>query len=412
MRSRNICFASAAACAAVLHPAAASAQEIGSTASGVFGNDREYQPIPLRVGPFTIEVGTEARADYTSNIYATPDNEQGDIIARIRPYAKVTHTAGQLTTTLSSRLDVRRHADFSSEDSEAADVQLTTRWSPEPGQSLFLTGQVSRVIEDRGDPESRQIQVIGPRPYRILGGTAGYSRRGSRFMFEVEGDIRNIDALDPIDDDRDYETYSGRVTVGYRPGGPFYITGTGYYNRRNFRLLETGTNIDRDVSTYGGLLGISFADGGLFEGRVGAGIFKLTADDPLRNGRTGFSLQGQLAYRPSQRTAIKLNVFSGDVTSFRSGASTRIETRAGLAIEKEIRHNLLGSAGVEWQRYKFSGAVPQIRQERWRASGELELLINRQMSAFGRASYSTRSSDDPLDEYSRFQAGAGVRFRF
>lgn len=411
MSARPFWFATAAVGAIACTSVAASAQEIGSTASGVFGNDSEYRPIPLSIGPFTIEVGGEARVDYNSNVYATPANEQGDAIASVRPYAEITHRAGSLTTTLETQMNIRRYADLSDENAEAANVQLTTEWSPQPGQRIYAGGQLARVIEDRGDPESRQDQTIGPRVYRIKGGTVGFVRRGSRFMVEAVGELQNIDALDPIDDDRDYETYSGRLTVGFRSGGPFYITGTGYYVRRNFRLPEAVTNIDRDVSTYGGLLGISFDDGGLFEGRVGAGVFRVTADDPARDGRTGFSLQGQLAYRPDQRTAIRLDLFNGDVTSFRSGASTRIETRVGVSIDKEIRHNLLGSAGVEWQKYKFSGG-PSIRQERWRANTELEYLFNRHMSAFGRISYSTRSSDDPLREYDRFQAGVGVRLRF
>jgi hypothetical protein len=411
MRSRSFWFATVAVCATAGFSTSASAQEIGSTASSVIGDDSEYRYDPVAVGPFTFEVGGEAQLEYNSNVFAASDNAKSDVVARIRPYAEIKHRTGALRTTLLSKLDLRRYADLSSENAEAASVLLTTEWSPREGESLYISGSVDRTVEDRGDPESRQIQGIGPRIYRILGGSAGYSRRGSRFLVEVVGDVRNVDALASIDDARDYDSYSGRVTVGYRSGGPFYFTGTGYYTRREFRLPEAITNIDRDVSTVGGLLGIRFDDGGLIEGRVGAGIFKLTADDPARDGRTGFSMQGQLTYRPRRRTAIRLNLFSGDVTSFRSGGSTRIETNIGVAVDQEIRHNLVGSAGVEWQKVKFSGGNSR-RQERWRANGGLEYLVSRNLSAFGRVSYSTRSSDDPLDEYDRFQVGAGVRLRF
>ncbi|MBX7483382.1 outer membrane beta-barrel protein [Qipengyuania qiaonensis] len=410
MRRQHCWLATAAVCAIAGSSTSASAQEIGSTAASVFGDDPEFRRDPISVGPFTIEVGGEAQLEYNSNIYAEPVDTESDVVARIRPYAEIEHTAGAFKTTLSTRLDLRRYADFGIENAEAATAQLTTLWSPQEGESFYISGSANRVVEDRGDPEARQIQGIGPRIYRILGGTAGYSRRGSRFLVEVTGDIQNVDALAAIDDDRDYDTYSGRVTLGYRSGGPFYFTGTGYYTRREFRLPEAITNIDRDVSTIGGLLGIRFDDGGLIEGRVGAGVFRLTADDPARQGRTGFSLQGQLTYRPRQRTAIRLNLFNGDVTSFRSGGSTRIETNIGLTVDQEIRHNLLGSIGAEWERVKFSGG--SSNQERWRATGGLEYLLNRHLSAFGRVSYSNRNSDDPLDEYSRFQAGAGLRLRF
>lgn len=411
MRGWPFWSATAAMCAVAGPAVSASAQEIGSTAPGVLADDSEYRQDPVSIGPFTLEVGGEAQIDYNSNVFAAPIGAESDVVARIRPYAELTLVAGPLTTILSTRLDLRRYADFATEDADAASVLLTTRWSPQAGETFYASGLVDRVIEDRGDPESRQVQGIGPRLYRITGGTAGYTRSGSRFLAEVVGDIQKVDALALIDDDRDYQTYSGRMTLGFRPGGKFYFTGTGYYTRRNFRLPEAVSNIDRDVSTAGALLGIRFADGSLIEGSVGAGIFRLTADDPARDGRTGFSMQGQLAYRADQRTAIRLNLFSGDVASFRSGGSTRIDTTIGLVVEQEIRHNLLGSAGLEWERSNFSGSTSGD-QDRWRAKGELEYLFNRRLSAFGRASYSTRSSDDPLDEYSRFQTGAGVRLRF
>ena len=404
MRSRSFWSATAAICAIASPSVTASAQEIGSTAGGVVGDDSEYRQVPIAVGPFILDVGGEAQLEYDDNVFAAPVDEESDAIARVRPYANLRHVTGSLATTLSTSLDLRRYADFESENATGASVLLSSVWSPQAGESLYVSGLANRVIEDRGDPEARQIEGIGPRVYRILGGTAGYSRSGSRFLFEVVGDIQNVDALDLIDAERDYETYSGRVTVGYRSGGPFYFTGTGYYTRRNFRLPEPITNIDRDVSTTGALLGIRFDDGGLIEGRVGAGIFNLSADDPLRDDRTGFSLQGLLAYRPTQRTAIRLNLFNGDVTSFRSGGSTRIETNIGLTVEQEIRHNLLGSVGVEWERYNFSGGN-SATQQRWRANGEMEYLLNRRLSVFGKVSYSTRSSDGPLDEYSRFRAG-------
>ncbi len=404
-------FAPAAVCLISGATASASAQEIGSTAPAVFAEDPEYDWDPLRVGPFTLEVGAETQAEYTSNVFAAPDDAEGDVIGRVRTFAKLQHVAGALTTTFTTRLNIRRYADFSSENAEAGSAVLTSEWRPREGETLFVSGLADRVIEDRGDPESRRADELGPRIYRILGGSAGYSRRGSRFLVEVLGDIQNVNALDPEDDDRDYDSYSGRATVGFRPGGPFYFTGTGYYTRRNFRLREAITNVDRDVSTTGALLGVRFTDGGLIEGGVGAGIFHLSPDDPTRDSRTGFSMQGRLTYRPAQRTAINVNLFNGDVTSFRSGGSTRTETTIGVSVDQEVRHNLLASAGVEWERSNFVGSIVGD-QDRVRVTGGAEYLLNRRISLFSRASYRTRSSDDPLDEYSRFQMGVGVRMRF
>lgn len=411
MSVRRCLLATVAVGALAVSPGAGSAQEIGSTAPNVSGNSPEHPLDRAAIGPITFDVGGEAQLEYNSNVFAEPDDAASDAIAIVRPYANIRHKSGSLTTVLATRFDLRRHADFTSEDADAASVRLTSDWSPRAGESLFVSGHVDRVIETRGDPESRRIQGIGPRLYRIMGGSAGYSRSGSRFLLEAVGEAQNVNALAARDADRDYDLYSGRVTLGVRPGGPFYFTGTGYYTRRDFKLREPVTNADRDVSTLGALLGVRFADGGLIEGRVGAGVFRVEADDPARDSRTGFSLQGRLTYRPRQRTAIILDLFNGDVTSFRTGASTRTETNIGLGVDQEIRHNLLGSARVRWERVEFEGSTSPV-QQRWQTAAEVEYLANRRFSLFGEVAYGSRSSDDPLDEYDRFRGGVGVRMRF
>lgn len=386
------------------------AQEYGSTGSRVQSEDDSYQLEPIDAGPLTFTVGAELHTEYTDNVFAEPTNAQDDFVISIRPHASIVHNDGPYTTRLDGSAKLRRFADFGSEDSEDANITLSTAWSPQRGEAVTITGSWDRATEDRGDPEARRILGIGPRVFENVGGTVGYRRAGSRILLDLSAGYRQIDAVARIDDDRDHDNYTARATVGFRTGGAIYLTATGYYSRLDFRFDQPVFGGDRDAKTLGGLIGVEFADGGLIEGRVGVGIFDLDTDSAAREDRTGFSLQGQLTYRPRERTSIRLDLFNGDVASFRGGGSNRIDTRIGLSLQQEARHNLYASVGVEWERTSFF--TIDESQETWRLRGEAEYLLNRQMSAFVNVSYDDRTSDRPFDEFGRFRTGAGLRFRF
>ncbi len=396
--------------AATLLPGAVIAQEIGSTAPRVFADDPEYASRAEEYGNFRLIAGGEARIEYDDNVFAQPVAGASDAVVRVSPYAELSHDGGQLSVRLRGSLDIRRHASETSENSEAARVQLQSGLALGQGQQLSSQASWDRSVEDRGDPEARSQLLLGPRRFDIFTGGLAYRRTSARYLASLEANAQKVDALDAIDADRDYTSYFGQASFGLRPGGSFYVVASSFANRREFRLEEIVPGVDRDSTTYGGKLGIQFADGGAFEGRIAAGVFKFDPDAALQNTRTGFSLDGSVSYRPRRRTAVSLELFKGDVASFRGGASARTDTRIGLRLEQEMRHNFLGRVTAGYQRSDFFGSGQEERT--WRTGAELEYLVSRNASLVASVRYATRDSDIALEEFERFSAGVGVRFRF
>ena len=386
------------------------AQEIGSTAPSVRGDDPEYEARNAEFGGLRLAAGGEARIEYDDNVFAQPDSTTSDAILRFNPYVELSRSGGRLSARLRGALDVRRYLDETSEDAEAGILSLEPTLALGQGGTLSGIASWERSVENRGDPEARSLLGIGPRRYDVFTGGVRYNRQGARIMLNAEMNAQKIDALSALDADRDYSTWFGQAGVGFRPGGAFYLTATAFGNHRDFRLDDILTGASRDSSTYGGRLGVQFTDGGLFEGRLGAGVFQLDFDDPLAPSRTGFSLDGYVTYRPTRRSALSVNLFNGDVASFRSGATARTDTRIGVRYEQEIRHNVLGhlTAGFQKSDYFGSGTT----EETWRLGAAVEYIVSRNISLVANVRYGDRASDLAFENFERFGASLGVRVRF
>lgn len=394
----------------------ARAQSIGSTAPAVMADDPEYKPKGINVGPFVMFGGVDAGVNYDSNVFAVPSATQrtrgpvDDVVFDITPQLDITYSTEKLSFRGHADSVIRRYVDQTTQDSEAVGVLGELKWSPSRGHTLTALGTWDRAVEDRGDPEANVNARVGPRIYNITAGSLNYAVSGTRISFNAEAAARKNDALAAEDADRDFTTYLGRGTVGYRVSGTVSATATGFINVRNYRIKSNATLTDRDTKTYGARLGVEFNPGGLFSGNISAGIFKLNHDDPTLSSRTGLSAAGEVTYRPSRRTAVTLELFNGDVATFRSGATSRTDTTAKLTLQQEIRHNLFANVGTGYRRTKYVGNG--LTESTILGFGEVEYLFSRNWSLAAKMNYGTRNSDNPRDEFNRFRGGIEVRFQF
>ncbi|UOR15179.1 outer membrane beta-barrel protein [Qipengyuania aquimaris] len=408
MRGGKLLTLSVSAFALAHNPLAA--QSLPDTAPALERDDPEFETNPTRVGPFDVSVGAEASGQYDSNLYALPDNEIDDLVFELSPYVRAVHDGGQVQVALGTQSVVRRHVDQTEEDSEAVRFFGDFTWTPMEEESLRVGVDFERAIEDRGDPEARDILAIGPRELNILTGDVQYRRARGKILLDVRAEASSFDPLSSLDDDREFDLYSGRATVGTRIGGSVFVTATGFASRREFAIESNLLGQDRDSTTWGGRLGVDIVPGGLFEGSLSAGVFRFQPDEPTFEDRTGLSLAGSMVYRPQRRTALILGVSNGDVATFRNGATGRTDFVSRLTWQQEIRHNLYSSFTAGYRRSRFRGT--DITQKTLVGRGELELVVSRHLSVVADASYGDRISDLASEEFDRFRGGLSLRLRY
>ncbi|MEL7197050.1 MAG: outer membrane beta-barrel protein [Pseudomonadota bacterium] len=377
----------------------------------VDGDDAEFKIDPITAGSLKISPVITATTRYDSNVLAeVANNEVDDLELIVRPEVGVEVGEGDFRLNFNGFGQFSRFLDLSSENADTYGADLGVNYSPSQGESLRSQVGFARLAEDRGDPEARNAAGPGPRLIDDLFATVRYRNEGGRILFDVEAIVRELDAVSAIDDDRDFTSFGGRATVGYRVSGPVYATVTGFATYRDFVLPPTAIDPDRDATTYGGRLGLSFVDNDRIRGRVGVGIFQFDPQDARLNSRSGLSVDASVSLLLDRRSAVVIDAFRGDVATFRAGAQSRTDTRAGVTAQVEMRHNFYGRVGLRYRDTKFVGSG--ISEETYGPNIAVEFLANRNLALIADASVSERVSDDVFENFERFRVGLTARVRF
>lgn len=369
---------------------------------------REYQPIGVRVGAVTIYPDLDVGIQHDSNIYAEPENEKDDRILYVIPRLTAELRQGNWQFRGLGQLHARRYFKFDSENSTAGILEGDARYSPSQGQTFRGALSYRRVVEDRGDPEADPSVIEQPRRIDVYRGELGYRREAGVWLFGVNGIATKNEHVADRDVFRDYLSLAAQANVGRRIGGLSFGTITAFVNRRKFDEEFDLFGFQRDATTFGARAGIQISPGGIFEGGASLGVFRFNADDARTDDYTGISAAADLVYRPTQRTALLFDVFSGNVATFRGGGVSRTDTRVRLLVQQEVRHNFFLRGGVFSNQSKFRGSG--VKERTNGISGEAEYLLTRYMSVAGGARFSTRNSDREVDEFDRFRANAELRF--
>jgi hypothetical protein len=371
---------------------------------------RELQPIGLRLGRTLVYPTLLVAGEYDSNIYAEDENTNSDRILHILPTVRAVQDGGNWRLRWLAQAHVRRFARNSSENSTAGVVEGEARFSPREGQSYRALLAYRRLIEDRGDPEARRDNTRGPRRLNGFGGELEHNREVGRWLFSglLAGD--KFDYLAGDDRVRDHLSLGGTLTAGRQVGGFTYAAITGFVNRRAFDQEFDQSGFQRDATTFGARAGLQINPGGLFDGSASAGLFSFRPDDSRIDSYSGLSLAANMNYRPTQRLALSLVAFRGNVATYRSGATARTDTRVALRLQQEIRHNLYANAGVFFRKSEFRGSGTS--QDTRGIDGELEYLVSRRVGITAWARAAKRTSDLESEDFGRFRGGLGLRLRY
>jgi len=369
-----------------------------------------YNPRTIRVKSITITPELDFGTVYDSNVYAAPQDRRDDAVFTLRPSLAAQDDEGRLRWRAEAYALARRYAKNSREDNETYGASI--RSAVDVNNAITLGGAAGyrRAVENRSDPEVRQNPQLGPPLFDVLNGELTGAVTMGKLGISAKGQVEKYDFVSPANDDRDFTSYRGTLRLLYRLGAAISAFGQGYVNQRRFRLRDPVTRLDRNGRTMGGLVGVQVNPGGKVRGDLGAGVFRYNPEDPSLPSFTGFALEGSLTYVPRRRTAVILDVFSGDVATVRNGATGRMDRRARVTIQQEIRHNLLASLGLRYRQTRYRGVDARLTTVG--ADGDLEFLVNRHLSLAATAQISKRTAWDPRDRFERVRAGLEIRYRF
>jgi len=369
-----------------------------------------YEPRQVKLGRVILSPELDLGVIYDSNVYAAHSDRVSDVMFRARPKLTARSNEGRVRWQAELSGDFRRYKSTSIENSDGYAATGTLIAALSDAFTANARGSYRRAVENRSDPEVRQNPTGGPPLINISSGEIGIRAGGARLGVSAKGLIERYDFISSLDDERDFTSYRGTTRLLYRLSPMAHVFVQGYVNQRKFRLREAGSGASRNGRTLGGLAGIQFDPGGKVRGDVGVGMFRYTAASARFASFSGFALEGNLTYTPRDRTAIMLDVFRGDVATVRNGASGRVDARARLGIQQEVRHNLLASAAVRFRETRYRGV-----SERLKTIGgdvELEYLFSRHVSVALVSQLARRRGGQLQDRFERARVGIELRMSY
>lgn len=387
----------------------AAAQDIREGASVLNLPRPGYEPRRLRLGRIVVSPEVLGSALYDSNIFAAPTDEQDDFVFNILPRVGAKLDRSTLSLAFDAYLNHRAHAENGSEDATTFGLGAVADYAASKSLSTNGVLRFDRTVESRADPEAS----LQPKPAKIDNALAnlGFAYRRNRIGISGQAEAQDVNYLAASERDRDLASYRGSVGVSLLASARFEAFVEAFANRRDFRTAVDRSGVDRDATTLGVLAGTRIDIAGRWKGKIGLGAFRANPDDPTLLTFSGVHADANLTWWPNPRTLFSVSVRSGDVATVRAGASGRIDTSVSLRWEQEVRHNLLlrMRGGLRETRYR-GGNTRKLRQSS--IGGELEYLLNNQLSLLVNANYVHRSANVAADRFDRSTVGLGAIFRY
>ncbi len=410
VRTRRLKLAAYAAVVAAGFSTAAVAQDSVTSPAKLPRPGYEYDG--FEIGGLEVDARVDASIDYSSNVFRTSVDEADDFRVHINPSLSLSKQIGSGRITAEGHAGLRRHFDLVRENSTTYGGSLNYVLSGEKAENLSATLGFNRNIERRADPETRAGPTDRPRKINAFLAEASYSRASGNIRTTFAVGTEKYNQLDPAEDDRDMQIYRASVTVGYQFASSLDLFALVYVNRRDFRLAQDFSGVNRDQNTYGAIFGVQREIGNRLHGKMGVGVFRTDPEeDTILPANTGLRLEGEVTWSPRDRTSLNFGISRGDVATVRSGASTRVDTVARFRIDQEIRHNLLASLSIGYVNLRYRGES-RDNLESIGGTARVEYLFDRRTSFFASAEYDRRSARDPIDKYKEKVLTLGIIRRF
>jgi hypothetical protein len=302
------------------------------------------------------------------------------------------------------------YADHAKQNNTTFGGEMESRYSLSRRSELSMGFTGAHLAESRADPESTRGRDQGPATYNFGSGTLGYAYTHNRVTLSATSLVTRVDYLDRGQQDRDRTEYRGTLRGSYILTPRFNAFLEAYAERRDIDAARDRDGIDRDSFTTGFYLGTEIDIADKWWGEVAVGLFHVHNDDSALDPFLGVGARGSVTWSITPRSALTASIRREDVATVEIGASGRIESEFGLALEQEARHNLLTKLEIGVLQETYKDEDRQLVTPTGAAT--VEYLINRRLSLTGSVGYANRLSNRSLDRYDRYYALVGIRLQF
>ncbi|MFN7180703.1 outer membrane beta-barrel protein [Hyphomonas sp.] len=364
---KRLSLMSAAACALMTSVAVAQTDNYYSRDKYEAVRDRaqpEFDPEPVRLGTFVVRSMLEAGLTSNDNVFATPNNSESDIVARVG--VDVSGTTDWSVHAVGFDASAYRNEYLDLSDESTTDLTAQVRGRLDATRELSFSA--AAFAEDRAEPRTDFVNAFGvdrPIEYTRTGFTLGADYQNDRIRWnnslgwsdENYKDGRALGTGVVIDQDyRDRSVLDGRTRLSYAVSPNLAVYTQATYGKSEYDNTQDfgGIQRSRDSTGYTVSGGVDFELTALVRGDIAVGYLNEKKDDSFFEDVSGLSIDGRMQWFPTRLTTF--NFYAGrrvvDVGAFDSPSA--VETRFGASVDHELLRNVIlsGYAGVSNYEYE------------------------------------------------------------
>jgi len=365
---------------------------------------RDYNPLGVRLGAFTLNGSADAGPGYDTNLLGTKTNKTADGFMDEAATLSLDSNWSRHGVGVSGNMDSRQYFQNNSFDWLDWDVGGYGRYD---FTNVTSAEARYRHYRDHLDVQSIDVQTAGitrPVPYNSDEFQASGQTQFGRIGLIGTGIYRTFRYQDVVINGvpnqvsvNDFNSTIGAI-------GTSYAFSQGRFANLIFRVQDVSylntVARPRDSFTWEVLGGFTYDFDGVWQGRIAVGWRERSYQDPTIKNFSGPAVEGQLTWAPTLLTTIRFNVAKTIEESIRANAVSYNRTLGGIGLDHELRRNIILSGDIRAD-YREYQSPNQTSLDGLFTLGA-RYLLNRSMSVFGTYTYARRfEATNGLLEYNR-----------
>jgi hypothetical protein len=308
---------------------------------------------------------------YDDNIFATEDGREDDYFVSMVPSlgAESTWSRHYLSVNGVGRID--RYADVTSEDGEQYQLDAVGRLDLMAENSLGAEFSQGRQTVGRANAENSGRS--GPQQLDRYEGALRYDHEFARTDLALSGFVRRLDFIESLDSDRDRLIVGAAPRLSYRFSPSFSLFLEPEAVRRGYDQTLDDDGVKRSSSTYNGLVGARFDITSVIEGELAAGVAHADFDESTFDDVTTAAVSAEVTWDVTKLTTLEFEVTRRLAPTTLDGASSKVQTLAGINVRHELLRNLLITTEITYFREEFEKLGRTDDNFRIRASADYEI---------------------------------------
>lgn len=308
---------------------------------------------------FTVIPSIATGVTYDSNIYATPNQPQSDLLFTVSPSLQLKKQGKDHSLTIGLQATETRYRSNPNENSTDYQMDVSGRQRVNAYGDVFGGVGFGQWHEDRTSPDD----VLGTRPTVFTDASAhlGLSQRWSAFSLRVGTTFdhllfRNVqdaagNTIDNADRNRDVVGLGLRLGYAVSPHVDLFTQGT--YDTRTYQRAIDDYGFRRNSQGDSWVVGIASRDTRSLRGEFYVGWLSQHYADPRLAGVTLPTVGASMFWKVSPQTTLDASLNRSIEETTLPGASSYVDTSISLDLRREITDRLSAHAGIDMTRSDF-----------------------------------------------------------